>query len=233
MASQHDPSPSGSSIGACWVDGRLVHPGEPALLAHDHAVVVGDGVFETTRVVDGSAFALSRHLRRLQQSAAGLGLDEPSEGLVRLAVDAVLAADPDAGGRCGKGNEGGGCDRGMLAQSVRVAAAQMLSRRHVRRRAVAAGRPAAARRGATLAVVLAARLDARSAAAAREAQPLARSSTRSLTWPSTAAGPGSAVDPAAWGPARRRPRAAASAGGGSRSAPTASREPSPALPPRA
>ena len=84
-------------VGACWVDGQLVEPGTATVRADDHAVVVGDGVFETMKVVDGTAFALSRHLRRLDRSAAGLGLDEPDEYRIRTAVGEVLAADPSAG----------------------------------------------------------------------------------------------------------------------------------------
>ena len=72
-------------------------PGEAALRADDHAVVVGDGVFEATKVIDGVPFALSRHLRRLKRSALGLGIGEPSEGRIRSAIDAVLDADRDAG----------------------------------------------------------------------------------------------------------------------------------------
>ena len=34
----------------------------------DHGLTVGDGVFETMKVVDGVPFALTRHLARLQQS---------------------------------------------------------------------------------------------------------------------------------------------------------------------
>ena len=79
------------------MDGRLLAPGEAALRADDHAIVVGDGVFETTKVVGGVPFALSRHLRRLVRSASGLGLAEPSEGLIRTAIDDVLTADPAAG----------------------------------------------------------------------------------------------------------------------------------------
>ncbi|HIE66377.1 MAG TPA: 4-amino-4-deoxychorismate lyase, partial [Acidimicrobiia bacterium] len=90
---------AGSSValGACWVDGRLVEPGTATVRADDHAVVVGDGVFETMKIVDGAAFALSRHLRRLDRSASGLGLDEPDEDLIRTAIHEVLAADPSAG----------------------------------------------------------------------------------------------------------------------------------------
>jgi len=84
-------------VGACWVNGQLVEPGTTTVRADDHAVVVGDGVFETMKVVDGAAFALSRHLWRLDRSAAGLGLDEPDEDRIRAAVGEVLAADPSAG----------------------------------------------------------------------------------------------------------------------------------------
>ena len=60
-------------------------------------MVVGDGVFETMKVVGGTPFALTRHLRRLEASAAGLGIPEVDEGRVRAAVGEVLAADPAAG----------------------------------------------------------------------------------------------------------------------------------------
>ncbi|MDG2426905.1 MAG: aminotransferase class IV [Acidimicrobiales bacterium] len=95
-----EPSPStssDSSLHTSWINGELVPHGEAALRADDHAVVVGDGVFETTKVIDGVPFALSRHLRRLRQSALGLRLKEPSEDLIRSAIDAVVKANPDAG----------------------------------------------------------------------------------------------------------------------------------------
>ena len=72
-----------------WVNGRLVGD-EPSLRAHDHGLTVGDGVFETCKVVDGKAFAITRHLRRLGHSAAGLGLPEPDEDLLRAGIAAVL-----------------------------------------------------------------------------------------------------------------------------------------------
>ena len=95
---EHSPlTASDTSSNTSWVNGELVPHGETALRADDHAVVVGDGVFETTKVIDGAPFALSRHLRRLSQSASGLKLKEPSESLIRSAIDAVLNADPGAG----------------------------------------------------------------------------------------------------------------------------------------
>ncbi|OLT53114.1 aminotransferase class IV [Cellulosimicrobium sp. CUA-896] len=63
--------------------------------AVDHGITVGDGVFETCAVFGDEAFALTRHLRRLARSAAGLGLDAPDEAVVRDAVGHVLAAARD------------------------------------------------------------------------------------------------------------------------------------------
>ena len=65
--------------------------------ANDHAIVVGDGVFETMKVVDGTAFALTRHLRRLRFSADGLRMLPPDDQRIRHAVAVVLDTDPDAG----------------------------------------------------------------------------------------------------------------------------------------
>ncbi|UJP39110.1 aminotransferase class IV [Cellulomonas palmilytica] len=80
-----------------WTDGRLHAPTDRILTGVDHGVTVGDGVFETCAVYGGRAFALTRHLRRLERSAAGLGLPAPDEDVVREAVAAVLGAAPDAG----------------------------------------------------------------------------------------------------------------------------------------
>src|SRR5207342_1701777 len=51
---------------------------------------------ETTKVIDGAPFALSRHLIRLQGSARGLGLPDPDLDLVRHAVDDVLLENETA-----------------------------------------------------------------------------------------------------------------------------------------
>jgi len=63
----------------------------------DHAIIVGDGVFETLKVVAGVPFALSRHLDRLRFSADGLGMPQPDDRWVRDGVAAVLDADPNVG----------------------------------------------------------------------------------------------------------------------------------------
>ena len=81
-----------------WSNGRLHGPEDLLLSGVDHGLTVGDGVFETCAVYDGTAFALTRHLRRLKRSALGLGLAAPDEGAVREGVAAVLAdAGPEVG----------------------------------------------------------------------------------------------------------------------------------------
>lgn len=59
----------------------------------DHGLLVGDGVFETLRVYDGIPFAWTRHLARLERSAAGLGLAVPSIATLREQADAVIVAN--------------------------------------------------------------------------------------------------------------------------------------------
>ncbi|KQY44118.1 aminotransferase class IV [Cellulomonas sp. Root137] len=81
-----------------WSNGRLHGPEDLLLSGIDHGLTVGDGVFETCAVYGGTAFALTRHLRRLKRSALGIGLAEPDEDAVREGVAAVLAAaGPDTG----------------------------------------------------------------------------------------------------------------------------------------
>jgi branched-chain amino acid aminotransferase len=92
-------SPRGTSETVVWVDGALRHPGEASVSALDHGMIVGDGVFETCKVVDGVPFALTRHLQRLDRSAEGLGLPVPQHPVVRGAVMAVLAENPFPLGR--------------------------------------------------------------------------------------------------------------------------------------
>ena len=77
-----------------WVNGTLAEADEAVVNVFDHGLTVGDGVFETVKVVDGVPFALRRHLERLARSAAGLGLPEPDVTEVRTACAAVTAQAP-------------------------------------------------------------------------------------------------------------------------------------------
>jgi branched-chain amino acid aminotransferase len=74
-----------------WLNGRLYEdPHQATVAGTDHGLVVGDGVFETLKVTERGAFAVRRHLNRLNRSAAALGLPEPDHGQIREAIDAVL-----------------------------------------------------------------------------------------------------------------------------------------------
>lgn len=81
-----------------WVGGRLRGGGllddadEPIVAARDHGWTVGDGVFETMEVVHGRAFALTRHLKRLEYSMARMGMEPVDTEWVREAVGEVLSA---------------------------------------------------------------------------------------------------------------------------------------------
>jgi branched-chain amino acid aminotransferase len=79
-----------------WVDGAVVDADQARVSVFDHGLTVGDGVFETAKVVDGVPFALTRHLDRLASSARGLGLTSPEDDALRDAVAAALTANADA-----------------------------------------------------------------------------------------------------------------------------------------
>ncbi|MDQ1727357.1 MAG: branched-chain amino acid aminotransferase [Frankiaceae bacterium] len=76
-----------------WVNGDLLDSGAPAVRADDRGLLVGDGVFETMKVLGGTPFALTRHLDRLRRSADGMFLAVPSDAELRAAVVATLAAN--------------------------------------------------------------------------------------------------------------------------------------------
>ena len=82
-----------------WVNGALVDPAGPSVAAVDHGITVGDGVFETCKVIDGVPFALARHARRLDRSLAGLGLPVADHTVIDAGIKAVLAGEPIAHGR--------------------------------------------------------------------------------------------------------------------------------------
>ncbi|MGD8151406.1 aminotransferase class IV [Ornithinimicrobium sp. Y1694] len=98
MSSSPPPTPPGMPQPRVWVDGHLVED-RPSFDALDHGITVGDGVFETAKVVDGQIFALTRHLDRMERSLAGLGLEPLDRGRVQLGLEAVLDVGPIAFGR--------------------------------------------------------------------------------------------------------------------------------------
>jgi branched-chain amino acid aminotransferase len=86
-------------VSTIWLNGTLLSGDEPAIKADDHGLLVGDGIFETAKVVDGTPFALTRHLRRLRRSAAGLGLDlrQTDDELVAAVGEVIAANEPGVG----------------------------------------------------------------------------------------------------------------------------------------
>jgi branched-chain amino acid aminotransferase len=115
-----------------WVgtrDGGSMRDAEDARVSVlDHSFTVGDGVFETLKVTAAGPFALTRHLRRLADSARAMGMPAPDDSVVRAAVAELLAADDLGGhGRLRITYTGGvgplGSDRSGAAPTLVVAAA--------------------------------------------------------------------------------------------------------------
>lgn len=72
------------------MDGSLHPPQEPLLRADDLGVLRGEGVFETTLVVDGIARDLNEHLARLGVSADLIGMTVPGPDPWRRGIEAVI-----------------------------------------------------------------------------------------------------------------------------------------------
>lgn len=77
---------------AALLDGTLIDPAEPLLRPDDLGVLRGEGVFETTLVVDGHPRDLDEHLDRMAVSARLTGLDLPAADRWRRAVGAVVGS---------------------------------------------------------------------------------------------------------------------------------------------
>jgi len=74
------------------LDGTLLDPETPLLRPDDLGVLRGEGVFETTLVVDGEPRDLAEHLARLAVSGDMTGLVVPPPGSWRRGVDALVSA---------------------------------------------------------------------------------------------------------------------------------------------
>jgi branched-chain amino acid aminotransferase len=95
-------SPSATPIGhiVVWANDMLYDDFRDAkIVATDHGLVAGDGVFEAMRVTQDGPFAVQRHLNRLSRSAAALGLPPPDHARIRAAIDAVLGGQVISHGR--------------------------------------------------------------------------------------------------------------------------------------
>jgi len=115
-----------------WIDGRLADTGSPEgrVSPLDHALLTGDGVFETLKVCDRVPFAVTRHLRRLRRSADALGLAVLADHVLRDAMAAVVEANGVDEGRLRLTVTGGaattlGSDRGGATPTTIVACGPM------------------------------------------------------------------------------------------------------------
>ncbi|RIJ71164.1 aminodeoxychorismate lyase [Nakamurella silvestris] len=74
------------------LDGTLLDPAAPFLRADDYGVLRGDGIFETTLVVDGAPRDLDEHLLRLAISARMTDLELPGADRWRTGITAAIGA---------------------------------------------------------------------------------------------------------------------------------------------
>lgn len=82
-----------------WSGGRLRSADEPLVGPRDRGVTAGLGVYESLVVIDGVAFAPTRHLARLSRSSAAVGLGAPDLDELRDAIETVARAGGWAYGR--------------------------------------------------------------------------------------------------------------------------------------
>lgn len=112
--------------------GGLVDAADARVSVLDHGFTVADGVFETLKIADGSPFALTRHLDRLERSAAAMGLPAPDRGQVASAVAETVDANASLIGSLARlritytaGDAPLGSDRGETAPTLVVAVSTM------------------------------------------------------------------------------------------------------------
>ena len=84
-----------SQSGTIWINGRLEPAGKALLTVTDRGFQVGDGIFETIRVIGGRVLELPLHASRLQASAAVLAIPLPDdlERCLGRAIADVCAAN--------------------------------------------------------------------------------------------------------------------------------------------
>ncbi|HEY3684052.1 MAG TPA: aminotransferase class IV [Streptosporangiaceae bacterium] len=99
-----------------WVNGAMVDEAEARVSFRDHGLVVGDGVFEAMKIVDGRPFAMTRHLARLRRSAMGLGLGAPDLDAIRDGAMRVIEAAAAAGAAGAAAGDSGGGAAGELGR---------------------------------------------------------------------------------------------------------------------
>ena len=117
-----------------WVShaGGLVDASDARVSVLDHGFTVADGVFETLKITGGEAFALTRHVDRLERSAAAMALPAPDREAVFDAVRETVDANAPLLGDLGRlritytaGDAPLGSDRGETGPTLVVAVSAM------------------------------------------------------------------------------------------------------------
>ena len=75
-----------------WLDGQILPPTKARIDPADRGFLLGDGVFETMRVMEGVGCHFARHMDRLARSAAMLHMPPPDRAGLAAGVEALLAA---------------------------------------------------------------------------------------------------------------------------------------------
>ncbi|MBN2176062.1 MAG: aminotransferase class IV [Demequinaceae bacterium] len=75
-----------------WFEGKILPPNTNVISPLAHGFTVGDGVFETIAMRRLEPFALQRHMTRLQDSLARIGLLDLDPGIVVGGIRAVVDA---------------------------------------------------------------------------------------------------------------------------------------------
>jgi branched-chain amino acid aminotransferase len=117
-----------------WVShaGGLVDASDARVSVLDHGFTVADGVFETLKVTGGEAFALTRHIDRLERSAAAMALPAPDRDAVFDAVRETVDANAPLLGDLARlritytaGDAPLGSDRGETGPTLVIAVSAM------------------------------------------------------------------------------------------------------------
>jgi branched-chain amino acid aminotransferase len=80
-----------------WLNDELVDSEKAVVSIFDHGFTVGDGAFETLKVVNSQPVALTRHIKRLIYSLNSIGIELNSEEILRKAISEVVSANKALG----------------------------------------------------------------------------------------------------------------------------------------
>ena len=80
-----------------WLNDELVDAQKATVSVFDHGFTVGDGAFETLKVVNTQPVALTRHIKRLVHSLNTIGIEFDKEDLLKKAINEVISANNSLG----------------------------------------------------------------------------------------------------------------------------------------